>query len=187
MSFATPPPPAASLSERAISVSSFSKSYGMPGIRLGWLVTRDRTLFQTLLAAKEQVVIGGSVVDEAIGWEMYRRRPELLPPIRAGIAAALATTRRWIAGDDGFEWVEPRGGVVGFPRIRPEARVDPERFHARLFEAHGTIVGPGPWFERGRDEFRLGYGWPAPDRLEAGLAALSATLAELRGSAGPGR
>ena len=164
-------------------MSSFSKSYGMPGIRLGWLVTRDRVLFETLLAAKEQVVIGGSVVDEAIGWEMYRRRPELLPPIRSRIETALATTRRWIAGDDGFEWVEPRGGVVGFPRIRPVARVDPVRFHERLFAAHGTIVGPGHWFERGRDEFRLGYGWPAADRLDAGLAALSATLAELRGSA----
>lgn len=183
MSFAPPPPPVASLSDRAISVSSFSKSYGMPGIRLGWLVTRDRTLFETLLAAKEQVVIGGSVVDEAIGWEMYRRRPELLPPIRAGIEAALATTRAWMAAQDGFDWVEPRGGVVGFPRIRPEAAVDPARFHERLFAAHGTIVGPGHWFERDRSEFRLGYGWPAPARLAAGLAALRATLDELRGSA----
>ena len=172
------PPLAASRSDRVISVSSLSKAYGLPGIRLGWLVTRDVALRQTLLAAKEQIVITGSIVDETIGYEAVRRRDEVLAPIRARSAAALAATRRWMAAQDVFEWHEPRGGVVGFPRVRPGVALDMDRFYTRLFEGYGTIVGPGHWFEQSDRSFRLGFGWPTIERLEEGLAALSAAATE---------
>jgi aspartate/methionine/tyrosine aminotransferase len=174
MTYGGPLPPVASLSERAIGVSSLSKSDGLPGIRLGWLTSRDRALMDRLLAAKEQVLITGSVVDEAIGAEVIRRRSDRLPGIRAGIDRHLAIVRGWLAGQGTFEWVEPRGGVVGFPRVRPEMPFDEERFYATLFERHGTIVGPGHWFDQPRRYFRLGYGWPTTERLEEGLVALSA-------------
>jgi len=172
------PPLAAARSERVISVSSLSKAYGLPGIRVGWLVTRDAALRQTLLAAKEQIVITGSVVDETIGYEAVRRRDELLAPIRARSAAARALTRRWMAGQDVFEWHEPRGGVVGFPRVRPAVELDMDRFYRRLFEGYGTVVGPGHWFEQSDRSFRLGFGWPSMERLQEGLAALSAAASE---------
>ena len=54
MSRDEPLPMAASLSERAISVSSVSKTYGLPGLRLGWVVTRHAELFETLLAARSR-------------------------------------------------------------------------------------------------------------------------------------
>jgi aspartate/methionine/tyrosine aminotransferase len=179
MTFGATLPPVASLSERAIGVSSLSKSYGLPGIRTGWLTTRDAALMESFLAAKEQMLITGSVVDEAIATAAYTRRAELLPVIRDGIETALATTRRWLAAQAVFEWVEPRGGVVGFPRVRPGVPLDPVRFYARLFEAHGTVVGPGHWFEQPDTSFRLGYGWPDADGLEGGLAALSAAAADV--------
>jgi len=174
MTYGAPLPLAAALSERAIGVSSLSKTYGLPGIRLGWLTTRDRTLMERFLAAKEQILITNSVVDEAIGFEALRRRGELLPGIRARIAEALTLTRGWVAADPRFEWAEPRGGVVGFPRFRPDVAVDVDRFYELLFERHGTIVGPGHWFDQPRRHFRLGYGWPTLERLEEGLANLSA-------------
>ncbi len=171
---------AAARSERVITVSSLSKAYGLPGIRVGWLVTQDAALRQTLLAAKEQMVITGSVVDETIGYEAFRRRDELLTPVRARSAAALSLTRRWMAGQDVFEWHEPRGGVVGFPRVRPAVELDMDRFYSRLFEGYGTIVGPGRWFEQPDRSFRLGFGWPSLERLKEGLGALSATASEQR-------
>ena len=168
----------AARSERAIGVSSLSKSFGLPGIRLGWIACRDRALMERFLAAKEQILITGSVVDEAIGYQALRRRDELLPPIRSGIATALDLVRGWLAGDDRFEWVEPRGGVVGFPRFRPDLDVDVDAFYSGLFERHGTVVGPGHWFDQPRRHFRLGYGWPTPERLAEGLANLSLAATE---------
>jgi aspartate/methionine/tyrosine aminotransferase len=179
LTFGIAPPLAASRSSRVISVSSLSKAYGLPGIRLGWLVTTHAQLAHDALAAKEQMVITGSTVDEAIGYEALRRRDELLPPIRERSRRALATTRDWMAGQEIFEWLEPRGGVVGFPRFRDGIRIDTDAFYAQLFERHGTIVGPGHWFEQPDRSFRLGFGWPTHDELAGGLAALSETAARL--------
>jgi aspartate/methionine/tyrosine aminotransferase len=176
MTFGGPLPVAASLSPSVISVSSLSKTYGLPGIRIGWLVTRDRALRDRLLAAKEQILISGSLVDETIALAALRRRPEWLPAIRARIDEAFGMTARWLDGHPRLEWVEPRGGVVGFPRIRPEVAVDPDAFYRVLFEEHGTIVGPGHWFEQPRTHFRLGYGWPTLAELREGLDAIDAAL-----------
>jgi aspartate/methionine/tyrosine aminotransferase len=180
MTFGAPQPIAASLSDRAISVSSLSKADGLPGIRIGWLISRDRGLMERFLAAKEQILITNSVVDEAIADVAMAKRAERLAEIRAGIDDALATTRDWLAGQDDFEWVEPAGGVVGFPRFRPAVDVDVDTFYRVLLDEHGTVVGPGHWFDQPRRHFRLGFGWPGPDELSGGLAALSAAAGAAR-------
>lgn len=64
-------PFATAFGERVISVASFSKAYGLPGLRVGWLMTRDRALNEVFLAAKEQICICGAVLDEEIGYEVY--------------------------------------------------------------------------------------------------------------------
>lgn len=170
-------PSAAALGERVIAVSSMSKAFGLPGIRVGWLVTCDARLRETLLAAKEQVAITGSVVDETIGYEALRRRDELLPGILTRVREALATVTAWIDASETFEWVEPRGGAVGFPRFRAGVDVDADAFHRILFEEHATLVGRGRWFEQPDTFFRLGFGWPTPDRLAGGLHALDLAAA----------
>jgi len=176
MTFGETLPCAATLSDRAISVSSLSKTYGIPGIRTGWLICRDRELMQTFLGAKEQIGICGSVVDEEIAYQALRQRDAWLPEIHGRIAKALAITREWMAGEELMEWVEPKGGVVGFPRIKPDAAVDVDTFYRVLTEDFGTYVGPGHWFEQSRRHFRLGFGWPTLEELKGGLAGISGAL-----------
>ena len=176
MTFSAPLPVAASLGASVISVTSLSKTYGLPGIRAGWLVTQDRALRDRFLAAKEQILISGSLVDETIALRALERRPVWLPAIRDRIDAAFDTTAAWLASHPRLEWVPPRGGVVGFPRVRPGVELDVDAFYRVLFEDHGTIVGPGHWFEQDRRHFRLGYGWPTPTELRGGLAAIDAAL-----------
>ena len=174
LAYGEPLPVAASLSERAISVSSMSKTYGLPGLRIGWLACRDRQLSETLLAAKEQILICGATLDEEIAARVLADRPRILPPIREKIERHLGTVRDWIATQDVFEWIEPRAGVVGFPRVRPERDFDADRFYDSLLHEHGTYVGPGHWFGQDRRAFRLGFAWPQADELERGLAGLDA-------------
>ncbi len=177
-----PGPFAAARSTAVISVGSFSKAYGLPGLRLGWIVTRDPRLAELFLAAKEQITIAGPVIDEEIGFRVYQQRARLRTGIGAEVKRRVAIVRQWIASERLIEWVEPEGGVVCFPRIRPDLPFDADRFYRTLAEDLGTYVGPGHWFEQDRRYFRVGFGWPALPDLEAGLSALSRAAATATGT-----
>lgn len=176
MSFVQKAPIGAGLSDRVISVTSLSKSYGVPGIRQGWAMTRDAALMQRLLSAKEQIGICGSVIDEAIGYQVFADADHWLDGALTNLKGAFETVKAWMAGEPLLDWVEPTGGCVCFPRIRHDAGIDPARFYRALNQDHGAYVGPGHWFEQPDHHFRLGYGWPTAEELAGGLAAISAAL-----------
>jgi len=180
MNFGGPTPLAASLSPRCISVASLSKSYGLPGIRMGWIITRDKSLQELFLAAKEQILICNSVVDEEIALRVLSRKGDILPPILERNRRALGTVKAWMSEQQDLEWVEPRGGVVCFPRIKASSQVDVEAFYRILNEKYGTFVGPGHWFGMDRRYMRIGYGWPRAEELAGGLAGISAALQEAK-------
>jgi aspartate/methionine/tyrosine aminotransferase len=167
-------PMAATLSSRAVSVGSVSKAYGLPGLRIGWAVTTDPALRELLLAAKEQILICGATLDEHIAGQVLARRDRILPPILTEVRERLAVVQGWLDAQSIFEWIPPRGGVVGLVRFRPGVTVDTTAFYHRLLADHGTYVGPGHWFEVSDRYFRLGYGWPAPAELRDGLDGLTA-------------
>lgn len=169
-------PSAASLSARAISVSSLSKAFGIPGIRIGWLVTRDTALQERFLAAKEQIGICGSVIDEAIARNMLERRHDFLAELLPEMAKRRDIVQTWIDREPLVDWVRPQGGVVGFPRLNVDAGFDLDRFYVDLLENHGTYVGPGHWFDIPKRFFRIGFGWPKAAELQGGLEAISAAL-----------
>lgn len=169
-------PVAASLSPRAISVCSLSKAYGIPGIRIGWLVTRDAALYEKFLSAKEQIGICGSVVDEAIARVMLERREAFLARLLPEMAERRDMVQAWIDGEPLVDWVRPQGGVVGFPRLNVTGDFDLEHFYSNLLERHGTYVGPGHWFDMPKRFFRIGFGWPTRDELAGGLKAISTAL-----------
>ncbi|BCG92175.1 aminotransferase class I/II-fold pyridoxal phosphate-dependent enzyme [Mesorhizobium sp. 131-2-1] len=169
-------PAAASLSRRAISVSSLSKAFGIPGIRVGWLVTRDAALQERFLAAKEQIGICGSVIDEGIARGVLERRDAFLETLLPEMARRRDIVQAWVDGEPLVDWVRPEGGVVGFPRLNVGAEFDLDRFYTRLLDDHGTYVGPGHWFEIPKRFFRVGFGWPKEAELRGGLEAISAAL-----------
>lgn len=169
-------PLAASLGRHVISVSSLSKAYGIPGIRVGWLISSDPGLQQVFLAAKEQISICGSVNDEWVAQQVLAKRDSILQPRLLELRRRLQRVSEWIEREPLLEWVRPQGGVVCFPRMKSEPVGGTTGFYRRLLEAHGTYVGPGHWFEMSDRFFRVGYGWPTEAELEAGLAAISLAL-----------
>jgi aspartate/methionine/tyrosine aminotransferase len=171
-------PAAASLSAKAISVCSLSKAFGIPGIRIGWLVTRDGALYERFLAAKEQIAICGSVIDEAIARTMLERRSDFLAALMPEMARRRDIVQSWIDAEPLVDWVRPQGGVVGFPWLNVDEDFDLDRFYQKLLERHGTYVGPGHWFDMPKRFFRIGFGWPTVAQLEGGLEGISAALRE---------
>jgi len=167
LSYVGTPPHAASLSPRAISISSLSKTWGLPGLRLGWILCRDPELQELFLAAKEQIHISTSVLDEEIACRYLRDRGQHLQRIRGIVDERFACVRAFMAGQSELEWVAPEGGVIAFPRLRGD--IDVNRFYQLLNDEYGTFVGPGHWFDMDRRYMRIGYGWPDADELARGL------------------
>lgn len=178
LTYGDPPPTAASISPRVIAVSSLSKAFGTPGLRLGWLITRDPALMETFLAAKEQIGICGGIIDERLGIAVLEEREAFLSRSRPRNLARRDIVRDWIASEPLMEWVEPQGGVVCFPRMRLNPTFDVDRFYDSLLHRHGTYVGPGHWFEMPKRYMRIGFAWPTEQELRDGLAAISAALRE---------
>ncbi len=178
LAYGEPLPMVTGLSDRALGVSSMSKSYGLPGLRVGWLTCRDEHLLETFLAAKEQIFITGAVLDEELTVRVLERRSEALASIHAKTQKHLAIVREWIDGHDYFEWVEPSAGVVCFPRVRPDVNVDVDLFYRTLYEDQGTYVGPGWWFDQDPRFFRLGFAWPSEEELRSGLEGLDLAVAK---------
>ena len=159
----------AELSDKVISVSSVSKSFGAPGIRIGWLICRDVKLMHDFLAAKEQICLCNSVVDEEIAFHLLHNKKTILEKNHEHIRTNFAYFKEWFAQQKFLEWVEPQAGVVCFPRLKAEYKMDAEKFYESLFAKHATIVGPGHWFEQNKIYMRIGFGYPTLEELKIGL------------------
>jgi aspartate/methionine/tyrosine aminotransferase len=178
MSFVPRLPVAASLSERVITVGSMSKSFGLPGIRIGWLICRDKQLMETFLAAKEQILITNSVVDEEIAYRYLINKEKLFKPVKESISANFHVLKIFMESQNFLEWVEPQGGCVCFPRIKKEIPVDTGRFHELLLHKYSTYVGRGHWFEEDDRYIRIGYGWDKTEKLQKGLSNILKAIEE---------
>jgi len=166
-------PWAATLSPAVISVCSFSKAFGAPGIRIGWLLHQQPEFLNRLLAAKEQIIITNSVVDEAIALGILQQKAALLAEEHRHIRENFTLLQHWMEYEqDIFEWVMPTAGVVCFPRFKTGLEDNTASFYKNLYEKHHTLVGAGHWFERDDRYFRLGFGFPAATELKDGLACL---------------
>lgn len=82
-------PTAASLSEQAISISTMSKAYGLPGIRIGWIATRNNNIIESVLATREQVSICNSALGEEIALSILREEDKLLQSVKQHVESNL--------------------------------------------------------------------------------------------------
>jgi len=180
MCFAPQLPVAASLSERVISISSMSKSYGLPGIRIGWLICTNKKLMETFLAAKEQIFITNSVVDEEIAFQYLLSKEKNFPRVKQAIQKNFSIIKDFMNGQSVLEWIEPQGGCVCFPRIKQEIEIDSSHFHEVLLHKYQTYVGRGHWFEEDGRYMRIGYSWDKTEKLEKGLSNILKAIQETK-------
>lgn len=170
-------PPSSYLADNVVSVSSMSKAYGVPGIRMGWLATTNPALQEKFLAAKEQISISGSVLDELVAEQILTRRHQLLSSTIADLLRRRDRVAAWVAEEsEWLEWVRPEAGAMCFIKFKKEPHGGVDAFYTRLLERYGTYVGRGTWFGTQDTYFRLGYGWPTWEHLDAGLRLLSEAL-----------
>lgn len=175
--YLTPYPVTAALSRKIISVNSISKAFGLPGLRIGWLITQNEVLMELFLAAKEMIHITNSALDEEIAYNFLIEREQHLTRINKGASANLEMVKDWLTTEKRLECIMPEGGVVCFPRFT--VTIDTAAFYALLLEKYKTLVGPGHWFEMPDTYMRIGFGWVDSQTLFTGLQNITAVIDEI--------
>jgi len=155
-------PQAADLSPTAISLNVMSKAYGLPGIRVGWIATRDRDLLRMLEGHKHYTSICNAGPSEFLAAVALEAREAVLGRNRAIIAENLPQFDAFFASHaDLFDWQHPGGSCVAFPRYLGADGV--ESFCRELVESHGVLLLPAGLYTSSvgqvpTDRFRIGVG-----------------------------
>ena len=176
LTYGTPLPVAASLSENVISIGSMSKTWGVPGIRIGWLVTRNKSLRERFIAAKEQVVITGSVVDEEIAYQILKQRDVLLPVIHKEVSEALDCVEGWAAQEPRLSWKKPKGSAAALFRVDGASDFQMNDFYSTLKSRYRVHVAPGYWFKLPLNMMRIGFCWAEISETREALNRVSQAL-----------
>lgn len=182
-----PPPPMVSLPyAKSVSTGSLSKSYGLPGIRIGWAVSQDLDLIQRIVNLRDYTTLSVSQIDDSIAF--HALSPEVLPKLMsqnlASCAESIAKVEDFVRKhQDRCRWIKPQGAGTVFLQILGASDgqpVDDVQLARRLAAEKSVCVVPGDLCfgeDDGGDfkgylRFRLGD----PDVLEGGLRALGELL-----------
>jgi aspartate/methionine/tyrosine aminotransferase len=179
--------------ERAIVTSGLSKAYGLPGLRIGWVVAMP-ALVESLWAYHDYTTIAPGALSDALARRALepRRREEILARTRAILTRNFPIIASWLDGHGGlFSYVPPDAGAIVYTRYHH--RINSTELVTRMRREHGVLVVPGDHF--GMDGYlRLGFGEEAGylraalERVRAGLADCGLRIAEsLRNADAGGR
>ena len=162
-------PAAVDLNPRAVSLGVMSKTYGLAGLRIGWIVCRDQGLFKKLAAFKDYTTICNSAPSEFLATLALRHGETIVSRNLEIIRHNLDRLDRFFeTRPDWFHWRRPKSGPIAFPQL---LRGSVDAFCSDLLERAGVLLLPGTLFGSSTNAFRVGYGRrhlpEALDRLAA--------------------
>lgn len=153
---ATRLPAACDLGDHAISLGVTSKTYGLAGLRIGWVATKNGEIYAKMASLKDYTTICNSAPSEFLAEVAMRNRHKLVERNIGIIQDNLRLIDDLFARhSDLFSWVRPRAGSMAFPRL---LRGEVNEFCDRLVKQAGVLLLPGSLYDDSRNHFRLGLG-----------------------------
>lgn len=160
------PVPATTLGyNKTIVTGSMSKGYALAGIRIGWIVTKNKAILEAIASARDYTTISVSMLDDQIA--SYALSPGVRQPL---IARNMSLARKNAALMKAFvdrhssvlSWVEPKAGTTAFVQVRSQGKpVNDVDFCKHLLETTKVFFVPGSHCFGGGEDFagyvRVGY------------------------------
>jgi capreomycidine synthase len=166
---AEPLPTPAAETERCLSFGTLSKSYGLPGLRIGWCFGPGDVL-RDMMRLRDYTTLSCSPLTEYLAAVTVEQADTVIGPLLARARTNRALLGEWARDKaDIVEYVPPGGGVCTFPRL--VGAIDATALCAGLAGEDGVLAVPGSCFAH-PDHVRIGFGGPTPE-LRAGLKALA--------------
>ncbi len=149
-------PAFADINDRAISLGVMSQTYGLAGLRIGWIATCDAGLFRQLAAFKDYTTICNSAPGEFLAALALRHAEAIAGRNKDIIRDNLDRLDRFFGSHaDMFSWYRPKAGSIAFPSLI-QGTVD--KFCDDLIEKAGVLLLPGTLYGKEFNAFRVGFG-----------------------------
>lgn len=163
------------LYEKGIATNSLSKTYSLPGIRIGWTASNRETadLFRKY---RDYTMICAGVIDDALAVHTLKNKDLVLRRNKEIVSTNLAILEQWIAKEPLVSVILPKSVSTSF--IKLDIPITTEEFCIQLLNETGVLLVPGSRFDL-ENYARLGY-CTHTETLITGLEKLSNFLTRYR-------
>lgn len=145
------------LYENAISLFGLSKTFGLPGLRIGWLTTRNKKLMEALITFKDYTTICNNAPGEKLAIialenkrQLIERSLEIIKSNLSLLEAFAQVNKNW------FVWKSPKAGSIAFPELIINETI--MEFCQDLVKKKGVMLLPHDVYDFERPHVRVGFG-----------------------------
>jgi len=169
-------PPMCTLGSHGISVGTISKTFGLPGLRLGWMVA-PKEIVTKCWAMRDYVSLSPGKLNDAIAILAFKHREKIIGRNNTIINANLESANRWVASHaDILSWKPPRGGLLAL--LKYQLDISSLELADKLATEYSVMLAPGSSF--GYENYlRIGIG-QNPSIFKSGLEAASRCLLNIK-------
>jgi len=163
---------------KVMAVNGLSKAYGLPGLRIGWIVGPADLILKTW-PYHDYTTISPSVLSDRLAQLALRpeNREKILARTRGILNKNFPVIEAWLKGHGGlFSFRPPQAGAIVF--IRYNLKVNSTALVERLIHDRSVLIVPGDHFEMDH-HLRFGFGSEGGYLME-GLKRIDQTLSEVR-------
>ena len=150
-------PSACDLYENAISLWGTAKTFGLAGLRLGWLTSKNKEILQKVENFKDYLSICNSATSEILATIALNNMDKFVAPNLLKIKRNLALFEQFhLSHAHYFDFQKPVGGSTAFIKLKiDESSLE---FAERLVKDTGIMLLPAETFEYGDKHARVGFG-----------------------------
>ena len=143
--------------DNAIVINSLSKSYGIPGVRIGWIVANEKVI-NKCRTMKENVSNSTSMFSQMLALGILEKRDVIIQNNIEILRSNLMLLVNFMEQNkDIFEFTKPQGGACCFVKLKVQISV--HQFCLDLYNKASVLLVPGEYFGY-ENYFRLGFGIP---------------------------
>jgi aspartate/methionine/tyrosine aminotransferase len=164
--------------DKVIIVNGLSKAYGLPGIRIGWIIGPEDLIKRTW-PYHDYTTISPSILSDRLALVALSpaNREKILQRTRGILKKNYPRLRTWLEKQsDLFSFIPPHAGAIAFARYN--LKINSTELVTRLIHEKSVLIVPGDHFEM---DYHLRFGFGSePDYLEKGLTRIEELLREIR-------
>lgn len=169
-------PSAWELGERIVTTGTFSKPFGLPGLRIGWMVAPEEIAEQCWWM-RDFITLSPGKLNDRLALLALEQRDELIQRTKKIVTENLATLERWLdEHSDLVSWAPPEGGLLALIAYRLD--IPSMDLANRLANEYSVMLAPGSAFDQ-EYHLRIGLG-QRPAIFSGGLERASACFADLQ-------